>query len=56
VAKRVKPEPVVQSAMRLPKSLHKAISEIAASKRLSLSQAVVQAVEEYIERNAKGEK
>jgi hypothetical protein len=50
VAKRIKPEPVVQSAMRLPVDLHKEITRIAASKRLSINQAVVQAVDEYIQR------
>ncbi len=48
--KRAKPEKIVQSAMRLPADLHKAITRIAKSKRLSISQAVVQAVSEYVQR------
>jgi hypothetical protein len=45
-----KPVEVVQSAMRLPRALHEEIAQIAARKHLSMSQAVVIAVEEYCQR------
>lgn len=48
--KKAKPERIIQSAMRLPADLHKAITRIAASKRLSINQAVVTAIDEYIQR------
>jgi predicted HicB family RNase H-like nuclease len=52
VIKRAKPDKV-QSAMRLPTDLHRKITRIAASKRLSVNQAVVQAVDEYVRREEK---
>ena len=53
MTKRGTPEKIVQSAMRLPADLHKALGHIAESKRLSLNQAVVQAVDEYIQREGR---
>ena len=53
MARKVKPEKVIQIGMRLPVDLHKMMVRLAASKRLSLNQAVVQAVDEYIEREEK---
>ena len=50
MARKAKSEKIIQSAMRLPADLHKAITRIAESKRLSINQAVVQAVEEFIKR------
>jgi predicted transcriptional regulator len=43
-------EEIVQSTMRLPRSLWERLNHIAIDKRLSQSQAVVQAIEEYCKR------
>ena len=43
-------EQIVSFTLRLPKSLWKEINAIASSRRLSMSQAVVQAVDEYVKR------
>jgi hypothetical protein len=54
-AKTSKREKTVQSTMRLPVDLWEAIRQIADRKRLSMQQAVIFAIEEYIQReNAKG--
>jgi hypothetical protein len=53
VRRKAKPEKVIQSTMRLPVSLWEGINAIAARKRLSMAQAVVQAVEEYIQREGR---
>ena len=53
MTKRGKPEKIIQSAMRLPADLHKALTRIAESKRLSLNQAVVTAIDEYIQREGR---
>jgi hypothetical protein len=53
-AKRVKPEATVQSTMRLPRDLWEQIRTIADRKRLSMQQAVIFAIEEYIQREKGG--
>jgi predicted HicB family RNase H-like nuclease len=53
MAKKAKPEKTIQCGLRLPASLHAAISRLAASKRLSVNQAVVAAVDEYIQREGR---
>jgi hypothetical protein len=55
MAKKAKPEKIIQTGLRLPADLHAAISRLAVSKRLSTNQAIVMAVDEFIQR-AKGEK
>ena len=45
-----KPEKTMHSTLRLPLSLHTAINRIAERKRLSMAQAIIQAVDEYIQR------
>jgi hypothetical protein len=51
----MKKERTIQSTMRLPKSLWKAINRIAAGRDLSMQQVVTRALREYVAR-AKGEK
>jgi hypothetical protein len=55
-AKRAKPEKTIQSTMRLPVDLWEGIRTIADRKRLSMQQAVIFAIEQYIERETKGGK
>jgi predicted transcriptional regulator len=51
--KRQSKEEIVQSTMRLPRSLWERINHLAIDKRLSMSQAVVDAVEQYCDRETK---
>jgi hypothetical protein len=53
--KAKKPEQTIQSTMRLPVDVWEAIRSIADRKRLSMQQAVIFAIEEYVERE-KGRK
>jgi hypothetical protein len=53
MAKKAKGEKVIQSTMRIPASLWKELNRIADRKRLSQNQAVVVAVEEYIQREGR---
>lgn len=45
-----KPEKTLNSTLRLPVSLHAAINRVAERKRLSMAQAIIQAIDEYIQR------
>jgi hypothetical protein len=55
--KKAKPkEEIIQSTLRLPRPLWERINHIAIDKRLSMAQAVVQAVSEYCDRETKGAK
>jgi predicted transcriptional regulator len=51
-----KKEETVNSTLRLPASLHKQLSDLAWAKRLSMAQAVVEAVAQYVKRETKGGK
>jgi hypothetical protein len=44
-----KPEEVVNSQLRCPKSLWKQVKEIADSNRLSAAQVCIYAIEEYVQ-------
>ena len=51
---KVKPqEEIIQSTLRLPRPLWEKINHIAVDKRLSMAQAVIQAISEYCKREAK---
>lgn len=51
--KRKPKEEIIQSTLRLPRPLWEKINHIAIDKRLSMAQAVVQAISEYCEREAR---
>jgi len=48
-----KPEQTKASTLRIPISLHKAITRIAERKRLSMAQAIITAIDEYIQREGR---
>jgi len=45
-------EEIIQSTLRLPRPLWEQINHIAVDKRLSMAQAVIQAITEYCKREA----
>jgi predicted HicB family RNase H-like nuclease len=53
MAKKAKPEKIIQTGLRLPADLHAAIARIADRKRLSMAQAIIQAIDEYIQREGR---
>ena len=50
MAKKQKGEKAIQSTMRIPEKLWRELNRIADRKRLSQNQAVVLAIDEFIER------
>jgi len=48
-----KQEEIIQSTLRIPRSLWTQINHIAVDKRLSMAQAVIQAIDEYCKREGK---
>jgi hypothetical protein len=53
VKAKPKKEVIIQTSLRIPKPLWEKINRIAADKRLSMSQAVIQAVAEYCDREGR---
>ncbi len=54
--KKSKPKPkeeIIQSTLRIPRSLWTKINHIAVDKRLSMAQAVIQAIDEFCAREGK---
>ncbi len=46
-------EEIIQSTLRIPRSLWTKINHIAVDKRLSMAQAVIQAIDEFCAREGK---
>jgi hypothetical protein len=53
VKAKPKKEVIIQSSLRIPKPLWERINRIATSKRLSMAQAVIQAIAEYCDREGR---